>query len=131
LESTRQAIEALAADPAFDRSYELLLDFRDVDCALTVTDIYDIAAFLGWPSPVLSTRRKIAVLIPDQMPFDNARFLEMCSANRRLRLGAFREIEIAQRWLEASLPEDLSPEVDPQATPSAAAIGNAETPPHA
>jgi hypothetical protein len=114
LASTQQAIKAMTADPAFDSTYELLLDFRDVDCALTVTDIYEIATFLGWPSPVLSTGRKIAVLIPDSMPFDNARFLELCSANRGLRLGAFWDIERAERWLDAALPDD------PGAAPPAA-----------
>ena len=85
-----------------------MLDFRDVDCELGVVDIFEIASHIGWPSPVLSTGRKIAVLIPKSMPFDNARFLELCSANRGLRLGAFWDIEQAERWLDAELPEGLS-----------------------
>jgi hypothetical protein len=108
----------------------LLLDFRDVECALSVTDIYKIAIFLGWPAPVLSTGRKIAVLIPDRMPFDNVRFPELCSANRGLGRGAFWEIVRTERWLDAELPGDLSSGVDGQATPPEVASA-VETPPQA
>ncbi len=107
LDATRGAIIMMTRDSAFDRSFEIVLDFRDVECALSVTDIYEIASFLGGPVSGLDTGRKIAVLIPDQMPFDNARFLELCSANRGLRLGAFWDVARAERWLDADLPDDM------------------------
>jgi len=106
LAASKSALKSLAADPAFDSQYEILLDLRDSACELTAMDVYEVATFLAWPDPALPTRKKIAVLVSGQRAFDHARFLEVCSTNRGVRVGAFEDYDKASEWLDADLPED-------------------------
>jgi hypothetical protein len=106
LVASKSALKSLAADPEFDRRYEILLDLRDSECELSVMDVYEIATYLAWPDPALPTRKKIAVLVSGQRAFDHAKFLEMCSTNRGIQLGAFEDYEKASEWLNADLPAD-------------------------
>jgi hypothetical protein len=106
LVASKSTLKGLAADPEFDRQYEILLDLRDSECELSVTDVYEIATYLARPDPVLPTRKKIAVLVSGQRAFDHAKFLEVCSANRGIQVGAFEDHEKASEWLDADLPAD-------------------------
>ena len=106
LVASKAALKSLAADPEFDRHYEVLLDLRDSECELSVLDIYEIATYLAWPDPALPTSKKIAVLVSGHRAFDHAKFLEVCSANRGVQVGAFEDYEKASEWLEADLPKD-------------------------
>lgn len=106
LAASKSALKSLAADPEFDRHYEILLDLRNSQCELSVTDVYEIASCLAWPDPALPTRKKIAVLVSGQRAFDHAKFLEVCSLNRGVRVGAFEDYEKASEWLDTELPED-------------------------
>lgn len=106
LDASKVALRNLAADPDFEAHYEVLLDLRDSECALSVTDVYEIAKHLAWPDPALPTNKKIAVLVSGQRAFDHARFLEMCSANRGAEVSAFEDYERAGEWLDTDLPED-------------------------
>jgi len=106
LVSSKSALKSLAADPEFDRHYEILLDLRDSECEMSVMDVYEIATYLAWPDPALPTRKKIAVLVSGQRAFDHAKFLEVCSTNRDVQVGAFEDYEKASEWLDADLPED-------------------------
>jgi len=106
LVASKAALKSLAADPEFEARYEILLDLRDSECELSVTDVYEIAAYLAWPDPALPTGKKIAVLVSGQRAFDHAKFLEICSTNRGLQVGAFEDYEKASEWLDADLPED-------------------------
>jgi len=106
LAASHSALKSLAADPEFDRHYEILLDLRDSACELSVMDVYDIAKYLAWPDPALPTRKKIAVLVSGKRAFDHAKFLEVCSLNRGVQVGAFEDYEKASEWLDAELPED-------------------------
>src|SRR5580765_1714864 len=106
LAASQSALKSLAADPEFDRHYEILLDLRSSDCELSVMDVYEIARYLAWPDPALPTRKKIAVLVSGQRAFDHAKFLEVCSTNRGSQIGAFEDYEKASEWLDADLPED-------------------------
>ena len=106
LAGTKSALKKLAADPEFDRHYEVLLDLRNSECEMTVMDVYEIAKDLAWPDPALPTRKKIAVLVSGQRAFDHAKFLEVCSANRGVQVGAFEDYEKASEWLDTELPED-------------------------
>lgn len=106
LVASKSALKSLAADPEFDRHYEILLALRNSECELSVADIYEIARYLAWPDPALPTRKKIAVLVSGQRAFDHAEFLEVCSTNRGMQLGAFEDYEKASEWLDADLPED-------------------------
>ncbi len=106
LAASKVALKNLAADPEFDRHYEILLDLRDSECELSVTDVYEIATYLAWPDPALPTRRKIAVLVSGERAFDHAKFLEVCSANRGVHVRAFDDYEKADEWFDADLPAD-------------------------
>lgn len=106
LVASKAALKSLAADPEFEASYEVLLDLRDSKCAMSIADVFEIATYLAWPDPALATRKKIAVLVSGERAFDLAKFLEMCSTNRGIRVGAFEDYEKASEWLDADLPED-------------------------
>lgn len=115
LAASKSALESLAADAKFDSQYEVLLDLRDSECEMSVIDVHEIATYLAWPDPALPTRKKIAVLVSGRQAFDHAKFLEMCSKNRGVRVGAFEDYDKASAWLDADLPEDPT---ETSATPS-------------
>ena len=106
LAASKSALKRLAADPEFDRHYEILLDLRNSECEMSVMDVYEIAKDLAWPDPALPTRKKIAVLVSGERAFDHAKFLEVCSTNRGVQVGAFEDYEKASEWLDTELPED-------------------------
>jgi hypothetical protein len=106
LNASKAALKSLIADPGFDARSEVLLDLRDVECAMSVTDIYELAVYMAAPNPALPTYKKIAVLVAGHLAFDHARFLEMCGGNRGLKIGAFVDYESADEWLNADLPAD-------------------------
>lgn len=106
LAASKAALKSLTADPGFDSRSEVLLDLRDVECAMSVTDIYELAVHMASPDPALPTYKKIALLVAGHAAFDHAKFLEMCAGNRGLKLGAFADYAIADDWLNADLPDD-------------------------
>lgn len=80
--------------------YELLVDFRDTDSRLSVTDIYQLAAELGEHTDI--HRGKVALLVTPGLNFNQARFFETCSRNRGFLVDAFTDYEKAMRWILAS-----------------------------
>jgi hypothetical protein len=106
LAASKAALKSLVADPGFDARSEVLLDLRDVECAMSVTDIYELAVHMASPNPALPTYKKVALLVAGRVAFDHARFLEMCAGNRGLRIGAFVDYANADKWLNADLPDD-------------------------
>ena len=106
LVASKVALKNLAADPEFETNYEILLDLRDSECALSITDVFEIAKHLAWPDPAVPTHKKIAVLVAGHLAFDHAKFLELCSANRGMLVHAFEDYEKASEWLDADLPRD-------------------------
>ena len=106
LVASKTALKSLAADPEYKASYEVLLDLRDSDCDLSLSDVFDMAVYMARPDPALAPRQKIALLVSGDAAFDHARFFQMCSANRGVKIGAFEDYEKASEWLDADLPED-------------------------
>jgi hypothetical protein len=106
LEASKAAFRRLAEDPDFLPGYEVLLDWRDVDCAMTVPDVFEMAKYLSDLGTRLPTRKKIAILVSGALAFDHAKFLELCANNRGLALAAFEDYDEADAWLNASLPPD-------------------------
>ena len=106
LAASKAALKSLADDPEFLPGYEVLLDWRDIDCMMSATDVFEIAAYLANPNTELPTRKKIAILVSGRYAFDHAKFLEVCATNRGVRLAAFEDYDKANAWLEATLPED-------------------------
>ena len=102
--ASKIAVKSLVAEPSFDERCEVLLDFRDIECAMSVVDIFQLAEHIGFPNPALPTKKKIAVLVTGHRAFDHAQFLELCASNRGLKMGAFEDYENADAWLNADLP---------------------------
>ncbi len=111
LAASKAALKSLAADPEYEANYEILLDLRDSECKLSVGDMYELATYLARPDPAISRNRKIAVLVAGHLAFDHAQFLQLCSTNRGMRVGAFDDYEKASEWLDADLPDDPNPEI--------------------
>ena len=106
LAASKAALQSLVADPSFDARSEVLLDLRDVECAMSVTDIYELAVYMASSNPALPTYKKIALLVADYAAFDHAKFLEMCAGNRGLKISAFLDYANVDKWLKADLPDD-------------------------
>lgn len=106
LAASKAALKSLAHDPEFQSGYEVLLDWRDIHCKMSGTDVYELAKYLGNPDTELPTHKKIAILVSGRHAFDHAKFLEVCASNRGVRLAAFEDYDKANAWLEATLPED-------------------------
>lgn len=80
--------------------YDLLIDFRDTQWEMSITNMYQLASELTKYGDTF--RRKVAVLVLPGINFDRARFLETCSHNRGFSVDAFTDFETAMRWLMAS-----------------------------
>jgi hypothetical protein len=106
LAASRAALRILAADPEYKSNYELLLDLRDVECTLSLSDVFEIATYMTQLDPALPPRRKIALLVSGRIAFDHAQFLELCSRNRGRQIGAFEDYKKAGEWLDVDLPAD-------------------------
>ena len=106
LAASKAALKTLAEDPQFLSSYEVLLDWRDIDCTMSVTDVYEIASYLAHPDTELPTHKKIAILVSGSHAFDHAKFLEVCATNRGVHLFAFEDYDKASQWLQTTLPQD-------------------------
>ncbi len=107
LAASKAVLKILTADPEYKANYEILLDLRDTTCELSLSDVFEIATYLAWPDPALPPRQKIAVLVSGQPgAFDHAKFLEMCSTNRGIRVHAFEDYDKASEWLDTDLPKD-------------------------
>lgn len=106
LDASKAALKSLAEDPEFLPGYEVLLDWRDIECKMSVTDVFEIAKYLANPATALPTHKKIAILVSGGLAFDRAKFLESCATNRGVTLFAFEDYDKANAWLETTLPVD-------------------------
>jgi hypothetical protein len=106
LDRSKAALTGLAHDPLFLARYEVLLDWREVNCTMSETDIFELALHFTNLDTMLPTRKKIAILVSGAAAFDHAKFLELCSTNRGVMLHAFEDYEKASDWLNTTLPAD-------------------------
>ena len=106
LSASKAALKKLTEDPEFDAKSEILMDLRDIDCVMTIADIFELANAMAWPNPTLPTFKKVAVLVSGSVEFDHAKFLALCASNRGLRIAAFDDYDKAGDWLVATLPAD-------------------------
>ena len=96
-DSTRDLLIEAVSIETKSSELEILLDFRQARADLNTTDIWYLAAELDKNRSLF--REKIAVLISPEGNFDNAKFFELCAANRGLEVGAFISYEDAISWL--------------------------------
>ena len=106
LAGTRKALQSLAGHPAFKPGCRVLFDWRKIRCAMSLSDVYEISKFLADPDTALPTREAVAVLVAGACALDRAKFLELCAANRGVKLTAFDDYEKVNAWLSGALPED-------------------------
>lgn len=100
-ESKKLLIEiALASAPL--PAYDILLDTRQAQSEMSVTDLWYLAAELNDNFRKASSRTvKTAVLCPLER-FDHAEFLALCAQNLGFQVRAFTSFEEAYEWLVAN-----------------------------
>jgi hypothetical protein len=103
LTTSRQLLVDIAKADHPPADYELLVDFRDTQSQLSVTDVYQLAAELCQHGDTF--RRKVALLVVPGINFEQAHFFETCSHNRGFAINAFTDYEKAMRWVLSA--EDL------------------------
>jgi hypothetical protein len=101
--TTRQLLVDIAKAEPPPADYELLVDFRNTQSNLSITDVYQLAAELFKHGDTF--RRKVALLVLPGVNFDRASFFETCSHNLGFSINAFTDYENAIRWLLSA--EDL------------------------
>ncbi|QXD14486.1 hypothetical protein GQ464_013740 [Rhodocaloribacter litoris] len=104
LPRSKQLLQRLTGSPDYDRRFKILLDLREMNCALSVMDAYELAVHMAWPNPALPTRRQVAVLVPAGRFFDHVAFLSTCAQNRGLNIRSFASYEDAMAWLSVNTP---------------------------
>ncbi|MFZ0930175.1 MAG: hypothetical protein WAN11_16335 [Syntrophobacteraceae bacterium] len=90
-----------AAAPLAD--YEIILDLRKAQAAMSTTDLWYLATELSDLRKAFS-RRKTAVLCPLEQ-FDQAGFFALCAQNRGFPVKAFNSYEDAIEWLSEMGPD--------------------------
>ena len=95
LTTSRQLLVDVAKAEQPPADYELLVDFRDAQGHLSITDVYELAAELGQHGDTF--RRHVALLVLPGVNFDRANFFVTCSHNRGFSVNAFTDYEKAMR----------------------------------
>jgi len=96
--SKKELVEvASASAPLVD--YGIILDTRKAEVAMSVTELWLLAAELTKFRKAFS--RNTAVLCPLEK-FDYAEFFALCAKNRGLQVRAFTSFEDAIEWLTAN-----------------------------
>ena len=94
------------ADPAFDKSGNLLIDLRTTTSTLRGTDaLRKMADYMRGKLADVHTRPKVAVLAPNDLSFGLARMYEVFSDSIEWEFTVFRALDAALAWIGA--PPDL------------------------
>ena len=97
LEQSKKVLEEIARLNTPDVLHDILVDIRETEPGLSLSDIYELVTAVG--NHRQAFRKKIAILLGAQHDFDKARFLEMCASNRGYNVNAFDDFEEAVNWL--------------------------------
>jgi hypothetical protein len=108
LATSRQLLIDIAKADNIPVDYELLVDFRDTQSKLSISDIYQLAGELVRHGNTF--RRKVALLVLPGINFNHASFFETCSHNQGFFINAFTDYEKAMRWILSA--EDLANNTD-------------------
>lgn len=95
--TSRQLLVDLAKAEHHPIDYDLLVDFRDTQCHLSIVDVYELAGELCRHGGTF--RKKVALLVMPGVEFDSASFFETCSRNRGYNVNAFTNYDRAIHWL--------------------------------
>lgn len=97
LEQSKKVLEEIARLNTPDDLHDILVDIRETEPGLSLSDIYELVTAVG--NHRQAFRKKIAILLGAQHDFDKARFLEMCASNRGYNVNAFDDFEESVNWL--------------------------------
>ena len=106
--ASKATLKAVAESSSHSEHAEVLLDLRETNCSLSISDIYELATYMASPKTGLPTHEKIAVLVDGAIEFDHAKFLALCAVNRGISIRAFDEYDAADDWLKTTLPPDTA-----------------------
>jgi len=90
-------LEEIARLNTPDVLHDILVDIRETEPGLSLSDIYELVTAVG--NHRQAFRKKIVILLGAQHDFDKARFLEMCASNRGYNVNAFDDFEESVNWL--------------------------------
>jgi hypothetical protein len=99
LERSKSLLMEIGSAGASLTDYEILLDTRKTRSAMSVGDLWFLAAELS--SIGRAFARRTAVLCPRE-GFDQAAFFALCAKNRGFQVRAFTSFEDAIEWLIAN-----------------------------
>ena len=99
LEKSKELLMEIASASAPLVDYGIILDTRKAEIAMSVTELWLLAAELSQFRKAFSG--KTAVLCPLEK-FDYAEFFALCAKNRGLQVRAFTSFEDAIEWLTAN-----------------------------
>jgi hypothetical protein len=119
INTSRQLLADIAKAEHHPVDYELLVDFRETECDLSIIDVYQLASELYEHGDTFY--RKVALLVLPGIDFDRAQFFETCSHNRGFFVNAFTDYEKAMRWILST--EDI-PNTNVPSTETEAATAN-------
>jgi len=96
LEGTKEVLLGIAAASALSGDFDVILDTRDTQSEMTVTDLWELAAELHRFREAFS--RKTAVLGPPDRS-DYAAFFALCAQERGFDVRAFASLGDAMEWM--------------------------------
>ena len=97
LDASWEIVQHIATIAQLSGACPILLDVRDVTCALTHTDIFRLAEDMGRYREAL--RHRIAIVHRQTTYCHLADFLELCTTNRGFQVRLFAESDTAASWL--------------------------------
>jgi hypothetical protein len=101
VEGSKNLLREIATASAPLADYDIVLDTRQAQSEMSVTDLWSLAADLGDTFRTASSRPvKTAILCPVDR-FDHAGFFALCAENRGFDVRAFTSIADAYEWLVA------------------------------
>ncbi|MEQ1516016.1 MAG: hypothetical protein ABL931_05955 [Usitatibacteraceae bacterium] len=108
LPASKVALESLVVVPGFEVCSAILLDLRDVDCDISVTQVFELASDVAQKLSSLNKEHRVAVLVnghvPGKLVFNNAQFLELCADKGGANIRAYTEHGEAVAWLGTLAP---------------------------
>ena len=102
MKSSEEGLAQIAASGVGIQDYTILIDLREVESRLSITNIYDLASELAKYGDTF--RRKTAVLASADVDLSQATFFENTAQNRGFSVRTFTVFEDAILWLSSITP---------------------------
>jgi hypothetical protein len=99
LERTKKVLLEIAYSSASLPDYDVVLDIRNADIDMDVTDLWELASELHKYGAAFS--RKTAVLVPQERS-DYGGFFALCAQERGFEVSAFTHFGDAMEWLNGT-----------------------------